>query len=217
MTTFLIIAKNQIARENHAIQLTTQYKIHLLDIAILETQGSIGIDDVRNLQKQIMLKPMKGDNKAVIIKNAHMITTQAQNALLKTLEEPPNNTYIFLTAETDTLFLPTILSRTSVIHLPEETSFDEKEMDEIKQQIETIFSDAIGAKLKLAEILATDKIIAIAWIEKAMHIARNHMLEHPKTAPRYIAILQAVQQTYTILKTTNVTPRFALENLFLSI
>src|SRR5258708_3699360 len=99
MVTFLILANTQSQRDTHVLALLTKQHIHPLDIAILETQGSIGIEDIRNFQKQMMLKPIKGIEKAAYIKNAHTLTIQAQNALLKTLEEPPANTYIFLAAE----------------------------------------------------------------------------------------------------------------------
>jgi replication-associated recombination protein RarA len=216
MVTFLIISKNQTLREAHAIELLTKQNIHQLDISFLETEGSIGIEDIRNFQKQIMLKPGKGKNKAAIIKNAQNLTREAQNALLKTLEEPPNNTYIFLTAETENTFLPTILSRTSIVKLQEEQFFDENS-EEIRQQLQNLMSESIGDKLKLAETLSADKTLSINWIEKAIHILREDMLTQQAQSAWYIEILNSLQKTYSILKTTNVNPRFALEHLFLSL
>ncbi len=71
-----------------------------------------GIDDVRNLIEQTRYKPSFGRYKIFIIDEVHMFTTEAFNALLKTLEEPPSHVK-FLLATTDALKLPaTILSRT---------------------------------------------------------------------------------------------------------
>ena len=215
MTTYIIIARNQTERETHAIQITQEQNIHPLDISFLETQGSIGIEDIRNFQKQAMLKPLKGDRKAAIIKNAHTLTTEAQNALLKILEEPPHNTSIFLTAETSNNLLPTILSRTTIITLSNTPHFDEKESEEIKKQVERLASASTGEKLKLAEILATDKEKALQWIENAQYMLRKKLLE-TRDATQYIFLLESLQTTYIFIKTTNINSRFALECLFLN-
>lgn len=217
MTTFLIISKNKLFANKHATELATQQQIHKQDITILETEGSIGIEDIRMFQKQIMLKPMRGENKAVIIKDAHTLTTEAQNALLKTLEEPPNHTYIYLLAENSHSLLPTILSRASIMVLEEDSQFNEQALEEIEQQVTDIFSASIGDKLKLAEILAADKTTAIIWLEKALYILRKHMLEHVEKAPTYIPAIEAIQKNHGIIKSTNINVRLALENLFLQI
>lgn len=217
MTTYLIIAKNPQLRGSHADLLIQQQVIHKQDVTILEIEGSIGIEDVRNFQKQLMLKPMRGESKALIIKDAHILTTEAQNALLKTLEEPPNHTYIYLLAENTNSLLPTILSRTSIVSLEEENQFDEQVLQEIEQDVLNIFSASVGDKLKLAETLAADKTAAIIWVEKAMYILRKRMLEELTRAKEYILVLKTIQKTHDILKTTNVNARLALENMFLSI
>ena len=216
MTTYLIISTNETVRETQARTLAGQLNITSFDISVIETEGSIGIEDVRNLQKQIMLKPMHGENKAIIIKNAHMLTTEAQNALLKTLEEPPLHTYIYLTAENTNNLLPTILSRTSLIELNEDKQFDEQALQEIQEQVKILYSNDLGKKLKQAEVLAADKKEALIWIEKAMHTIRTTMLREVNQANMYIPVIESLQKTYTVLKTTNTNPRITLENLFLN-
>lgn len=83
-----------------------------LDIIELDAASHRSIDDIRDLTEQTRYAPMSGRFKIFIIDEAHMLTQQACNALLKTLEEPPS--YIkFILATTDPLKLPaTILSRT---------------------------------------------------------------------------------------------------------
>ncbi|GHQ60372.1 DNA polymerase III subunit gamma/tau [Helicobacter pylori] len=85
---------------------------HHIDIIEMDGASNRGIDDVRNLIEQTRYKPSFGRYKIFIIDEVHMFTTEAFNALLKTLEEPPS--YVkFLLATTDALKLPaTILSRT---------------------------------------------------------------------------------------------------------
>ncbi|MGL2738905.1 DNA polymerase III subunit gamma/tau [Helicobacter pylori] len=85
---------------------------HHIDIIEMDGASNRGIDDVRNLIEQTRYKPSFGRYKIFIIDEVHMFTTEAFNALLKTLEEPPSHVK-FLLATTDSLKLPaTILSRT---------------------------------------------------------------------------------------------------------
>ena len=83
-----------------------------IDIIEMDAASNRGIDDIRELIESTKYKPNMARFKVFIIDEVHMLTTQAFNALLKTLEEPPN--YVkFILATTDPLKLPaTILSRT---------------------------------------------------------------------------------------------------------
>ena len=83
-----------------------------MDIVEMDGASNRGIDDIRDLVEQTKYKPAAARYKIFIIDEVHMLTAQAFNALLKTLEEPPS--YVkFILATTDPLKLPaTILSRT---------------------------------------------------------------------------------------------------------
>ncbi|MFP6300236.1 DNA polymerase III subunit gamma/tau [Helicobacter pylori] len=94
------------------IQCQSALNNHHIDIIEMDGASNRGIDDVRNLIEQTCYKPSFGRYKIFIIDEVHMFTTEAFNALLKTLEEPPSHVK-FLLATTDALKLPaTILSRT---------------------------------------------------------------------------------------------------------
>ncbi len=83
------------------------------DVDVLEIDGASnrGIDDIRSLRANVNVKPMRARQKIYIIDEVHMLTTDAFNALLKTLEEPPPNVkFVFCTTEPHKL-LDTILSR----------------------------------------------------------------------------------------------------------
>ncbi len=83
-----------------------------LDIIEMDAASNRGIDDIKDLIEQTKYKPTSAKYKVFIIDEVHMLTTQAFNALLKTLEEPPDFVK-FILATTDPLKLPaTILSRT---------------------------------------------------------------------------------------------------------
>lgn len=101
-----------------------------IDLIEIDAASNRGIDEIRNLKEAIRFAPsQKNGYKIYIIDEAHMLTKDACNALLKTLEEPPQNT-IFILATTDAhKMLPTILSRVQ--------KFDFKPLSyaELKQKI----------------------------------------------------------------------------------
>jgi len=81
-----------------------------------EKPGSIGVDDIREkLVDDVGIKPYSSPYKIYIVDEAEKMTPQAQNALLKTIEEPPEYAVIILLTTNSNGFLPTILSR--CIHL----------------------------------------------------------------------------------------------------
>lgn len=86
------------------------------DFFIIEPISSqIQIDQIRELNWKISLKPIKAKIKAAIIDQAHLMTKEAQNCFLKTLEEPKGNTLIILISEYPNLILPTLVSRCQMI------------------------------------------------------------------------------------------------------
>ncbi|MEG2350192.1 MAG: DNA polymerase III subunit delta' [Hungatella sp.] len=77
-----------------------------------EKPTSVGVDDIREqVNDTIMIRPYSSDYKLYIIDEAEKMTVQAQNALLKTIEEPPSYAIIILLTTNQEAFLPTILSR----------------------------------------------------------------------------------------------------------
>src|SRR5207248_2964397 len=77
----------------------------------IDAASNRGIDSVRDLREKVMVPPSTGKYKVYVLDEAHMLTTEAFNALLKTLEEPPDYA-IFVMATTDVhKMLPTVLSR----------------------------------------------------------------------------------------------------------
>lgn len=77
-----------------------------------EKPASIGVDDIREqIHDTIMIRPYSSYYKIYIVDEAEKMTIQAQNALLKTIEEPPSYAVIILLTTNGDLFLPTILSR----------------------------------------------------------------------------------------------------------
>ncbi|MCQ2566585.1 MAG: DNA polymerase III subunit gamma/tau [Clostridia bacterium] len=84
---------------------------NFLDVVEIDAASNNGVDDIRDLRESVNFPPAVGRTKVYIIDEAHMLTGPAANALLKTLEEPPQNV-VFILATTEPSKLPaTILSR----------------------------------------------------------------------------------------------------------
>jgi DNA polymerase-3 subunit gamma/tau len=84
---------------------------HCLDVLEIDGASNRGIDDVRQLRESVKYAPASVRTKVYIIDEVHMLTTDAFNALLKTLEEPPRHVCFMLATTEPLKVLPTILSR----------------------------------------------------------------------------------------------------------
>lgn len=90
------------------LEITAGTSFNVIEI---DAASNRGIDNIRELREKVMMPPSVGKYKIYILDEAHMLTTEAFNALLKTLEEPPDYA-IFVLATTDVhKMLPTVLSR----------------------------------------------------------------------------------------------------------
>jgi len=101
------------------LQLGESSQITEIHIVRPNDKGSIPIEDIRGIAGFLKLKSVskKTIARVVIIEDAHTLSTEAQNALLKTLEEPPRDTVIILTATSSSRLLATISSRIKAISL----------------------------------------------------------------------------------------------------
>ncbi len=118
------IGKTSVAEALAAEVLGVQLASHPYHLVIRPDGLSISIEAIRQLQKFLQLKTLgeKPLRRSIIVEYAHQMTTEAQNAFLKLLEEPPEDTLVILTANSSRGLLPTILSRvqTITVNAPEE-------------------------------------------------------------------------------------------------
>lgn len=107
------------------------------DYIKIEPDGnSIKIEQIRNIQNKIIEKPIISNKKVYIIDDSEKMTTEAQNCLLKTLEEPPEFIVIILITSNENLMLNTIKSRCTKIN------FDKLTNDEIIQILKEKFESS---------------------------------------------------------------------------
>lgn len=215
MHSLLVIAKDKNVSAVYISNLLKEKEVHALDINREAYEKAVGIEDVRNIRKSTFLKPFKSKTKAVVIEAYEGITTEAQNSLLKILEEPPANTIIIIITPNKELLLPTILSRCKIIELKEEKmDISSNDTSKLNDYLNVLFNGRVGNKLKLAQDIAKSKE-ADTWLEKMAVFVRQKLIENPEEV-KYLNFLRALQKTYAIIKSTNVNQRIALENLFLS-
>lgn len=125
---------------------------------IRSEEASIGVDEIRKIQEDVVLRPMYSRRKVYIIENADTMTVQAQNCLLKTLEEPPPYVIIILTVSNYEAMLETIRSRSLRLNFKKYT--DEQVRQAVERSCGTAFSGldfitayaggVIGTALELA-------------------------------------------------------------------
>jgi len=216
MQSFLIVAKDKNLASSCASDLLKKDNVDPIDINTQIYEKIMGIEDVRNIQKAILLKPFRGKTKAVVIDAYESITTEAQNALLKILEEPPANTVlIILTAKKD-LILPTIISRCKVLFLQEdEIKLTENDLSELEKTLNTLLSGKIGDRLKIAQDVTKNKDDSALWLERMAIFVKNKLIKENEN-PKNLSFLKELQKTYKVIKSTNVSQRTSLENFFLS-
>ncbi len=91
------------------------------DFRLIEREDGdkeLKIEKIREMMREIHLAPMEGQNKVFVINECHLMNEESSNALLKTLEEPPANSYLFLLTEMPEALIDTIRSRCQEFRVP---------------------------------------------------------------------------------------------------
>lgn len=117
-----------------------QVEDNYLDIIEIDAASNTGVDNIRELREKAIIAPTKGKYKVYIIDEVHMLTKSASNALLKTLEEPPEHV-VFIMATTDAHKVPITISSRTQVH-----TFKLAEPEIMQQHLRKI-SDQEGIKI----------------------------------------------------------------------
>ncbi|NPA32559.1 MAG: DNA polymerase III subunit delta' [Aquificae bacterium] len=118
-------------------------------ILVVPSGNFIKIDQIRAIKDFVSLKPALSGRKVVIVDDAHTMTNQSANALLKTLEEPPPDTTFILTTSRRSAILPTILSRTFQVEFKGFTKEEIKKLAGVDEELASLS----GGSLKKAKLL----------------------------------------------------------------
>ena len=165
-----------------------------LDIIEIDAASNNGVEDVRDLREKVQIAPFSASKKIYIIDEVHMLSKPAFNALLKTLEEPPEHV-VFILATTNVEKLPaTIISRVqrfsfrpisvndAVIHLAniakqENINITNNALKLIAQRSDGSFRDSISLLDQLSSLInKNDKTITVDLIENLLGLAPSEVI-----------------------------------------
>lgn len=162
----------------------------LIDVMEIDAASNRGIDEIRDLKEKIKFAPARAKTKTYIIDEIHMLTKEAFNALLKTLEEPPENVY-FILCTTEIHKIPetiisrcqrfdfkridvrTIMTRLNFIAQNEGIEAQDSAIELIARHVEGGLRDAIG----LLEQLAMDKKLLADRVRSHLGITGHQTVE----------------------------------------
>ncbi len=170
-------------------------KTHL-DIIEIDAASNNGVEDVRDLREKVQIAPVSASKKVYIIDEVHMLSKAAFNALLKTLEEPPEH-IVFILATTDAEKLPsTIISRTqrfnfrpiniedmvdhlSYIAKQEKIKISKEALRLIAEKSEGSFRDSISLLDQISDLLIDDsKTISEELTQNVLGLAPRVLIDN---------------------------------------
>jgi len=196
------------------------------DVLILKSDEgkAVGIDRIRELSRELSLKPAQQKQKFAVLLEAQHLTTAAQNALLKTLEEPPAHSQIVLTSPTPEALLPTIVSRCAIKKLKAkpELDFDNRQYQKAKQEFLNLLSQSRGERLSWGEQnkdRLTDRTQAQVLLSYWTAVLREQMLQDISNAntARMGEWVKICLKRLRLIETTNASPRLAVEHILVTL
>ncbi len=183
------------------------------DVLNLEAEPSISIQKIKTLTKFLSQKPYQNDQKIVFIPQAEKITFEAQNALLKTLEEPPAHSLIILVSPHQNQLLPTIISRCEIHQLVPDSSLNPQFITLQKNIYSTITNQSIGQRINFISQYSGAKISALEFCQDQLKYLRFLMMTKNQFA--LLPTIKVLAQAITHLN-QNLNPKLVLENLILT-
>ncbi len=213
---FLIASSEEEFTDQEILKLLKNLNVaeNSVDFMLIEQSSeklSIGIEVTRELKKWLSVKPFNSENKLAVIKRADLLTIEAQNSILKQLEEPNPNHYIALVLENPQSLLPTVLSRCEVIS---DRSYKQKsEFTEFTILSKTEQFKYVENLLKISDTSVLNQNIK-NFLKELLLFFEKELLNTPfdKKIRDDIAL---VEQT-SIMINANVPKRLALENLLIN-
>lgn len=166
-----------------------------------ESSESIKIDEIRQMQEKVIEKPITSKKKVYIINNAENMTVEAQNCLLKTIEEPPEFVTMILVVGNENSILTTIKSRCTRISFTEEDKKDFTNEQESRYiELEKVFGNINNYLsidlLNKYDVLYKDKDNAFENLEFINMI----FMDKAKADVRYLDYIDVVEKTKAKLK-----------------
>ena len=202
------------------------------DIFIVKKEkSSIGIDSIRSIFQFIRMRPVENRFRFVIIQHCDSLTTEAQNALLKTLEEPNPSIVVILLAQTTDTLLQTVLSRVQTIRLTLPSHIDEtldpQEIESLSNILqEIVLFGSIPAIFQFSQSITKnnkDRNATIHYLEFFYRLLNSRLTQSAnktflKELPDYMLIRMMNGITRTIAQVKqNASLQLAVEAMLINI
>lgn len=210
---WLVVGGNKETRREKVGEIVGKEAARTGDVVALEGEAgkSIGVDAVRQWRKALTLTPV-GKTKVGVILEGEKLTEEAQNAILKVLEEPPEGAVVILSSPSLDLLLLTVVSRCLVIDLGGTTQISispEKER-ELTKIIELITQKNYTLGFDWTKTVG-ERQEAIEEVDRLLVVARAMLLESV-VDPGVVARLLKTKEYLT----ANANVRMTLDNLFVN-
>ncbi len=165
------------------------------DFHLVEPDGAmIKVDQVRSLHKDLSFPPLEWKRRVCLILEAHRMNQEAANALLKTLEEPPDHTYLILTTHSTKGLLPTVISRCQLVRCPPLSPERMRSMLPGEDGHKRLFFYVAAGDLDRARALEPEKVL-----ELRHRVLELKTLEHPIPAVFRLADVISADRETTLL------------------
>jgi DNA polymerase III delta prime subunit len=155
------------------------------EIIIENEENSIGIEELREIMQEVSLKTE--GIKLLLINSAEKLTTEAQNYLLKTVEEPYEQLVIVLVTKNIQRFLETILSRTIVLEIN----------DLVKKDFPSFYSLNFADRIELIDNLANSRLETTVFIENLLRESVDKKIA-PTTLEEIVKVLKGIKRSANI-------------------
>ena len=217
MQSLLYIGTNQSALDNELNKLKDKLKVSQFNYIEYFPSPSIGIDIVRKIKEILTLKPFGGNNRLMVVKEMDKATLQAQNALLKILEEPPANTYIALTTKNVSALLPTIVSRCQLVTVKGEKTKVMEDDNATLKLLKGIIKSSPGQRLLLAAQYSKTKEVALDILDQLLILLQSLLHDSTEiklTTSQIASTLAKVESAKRYIE-RNINYKATLDILFL--
>jgi len=195
-------------------ELTESPDIHVLNP---QDQNSLGIEEIKEFQKTMRFKPFEEEKQVGIILEAEKLTTQAQNSLLKTLEEISKTSIYILCVDNERNLLPTIKSRGIVIYSPSQI----EEPLEQDAELKDFLKQDVLKQFNIIEEYSKDKDSSITLINSLEETFRTRLELDIKngnidSSQKNLSFLKTVQKSREKIS-ANCNRRLTLEALIVEL
>ena len=212
---YLLFGESEEARHELGLSILKLLENHvdfqsdfLQDGLILEKDltGSIGIDIIRSAINFLWQRPIASSRRAVFIENVDCLTSQAENALLKTIEEPPAHGLVIGSALSSESLALTLVSRFQKIFVPTPITFEEISSQEAQKFIQGSVSTR---KFMIAEVLAVESHSVLLGFVRAL------LVECRKDPLKNFELMRRLTDRWSKISQFNVNKKLHLETLLM--